>query len=62
MKGAMLGAAFWHVLDLRNAPWALTTRGSLTLSCFYRLSPTGGGEAGVPNPLSYTPSPFRESS
>ena len=49
------------VLDLRNAPWALTTRGSLTLSCFYRLSPTGGGEAGVPNPLSYTPSPFRES-
>ena len=50
------------ILDLRNAPWALTTRGSLTLSCFYRLSPTGGGEAGVPNPLSYTPSPFRESS
>ena len=46
------------ILDLRNAPWALTTRGSLTLSCFYRLSPTGGGEAGVPNPLSYTPSPF----
>ena len=28
---------------------------------FYRLSPTGSGEAGVPNPLSYTPSPFRES-
>ena len=28
---------------------------------FYRLSPTGSGEAGVPNPLSYPPSPFRES-
>ena len=39
----------------------MTTRGSLTLSCFYRLSPTVSGEAGVPNPLSYPPSPFRES-
>jgi len=30
--------------------------------CFYQLSPTGGGEAGVPNPaLTYPPSPFRES-
>ena len=40
----------------------MTTRGSL--SCFYQLSPTGGGEAGVPNLLSLTVTPlprFRES-
>ena len=37
----------------------MTTRGSL--SRFYQLLPAGGGEAGVPNPLSYPPSPFRES-
>ena len=48
----------FNIRSTEHAPWALTTRGSLTLSCFYRLSPTGGGEAGVPNPLSYTPSPF----
>jgi hypothetical protein len=41
----------------KNAPWALTTRGSL--SCFYQLSPTGGGEAGVPNIIcSFTPLPL----
>ena len=42
-------------------PWALATRGSLSCFIVFRLSPTGGGEAGVPNLLSYPTSPFRES-